>query len=177
MAVKTNAQLAAYFNTGDQPSESNFGDLIDTVQPSHVLLGDEDVSLTAATHGFRTLIMPALGSADRTITLPTSFSADSVWFHIIYFGELDAADDYDLLIKTGTQNTHFFHGCVMHHDTDADSSGAALNVPVFGDGDSNDVFNLQLGAYANVWIHAKSTTAWYIWGNTAGATTLTIGDS
>ena len=50
MAVKTNAELDAYFNTGDQPSESNFQDLIDTIQPKSETLAETTggVSLTVA---------------------------------------------------------------------------------------------------------------------------------
>ena len=60
MAIKLNADLDAYFNTGDQPSESNFQDLIDTIQPPLVELSDADTSLTVADHAFRTLIIKFL---------------------------------------------------------------------------------------------------------------------
>ena len=70
MAVKTNAELAAFFQTGDQPSETEFGHLIDTIQPAHVLLTDADTSITTADHAFRTLIVPNI-SDNRTYTLPT----------------------------------------------------------------------------------------------------------
>ena len=33
MSVKSNSELAAFFNTGDQPSETEFGHLIDTILP------------------------------------------------------------------------------------------------------------------------------------------------
>ena len=51
MAVKLNSELDAYFNTGDQPSESNFQDLIDTILPTPTLLPDAaSTSLTKATY-------------------------------------------------------------------------------------------------------------------------------
>ena len=171
MAVKTNATLAGYFNAGDVPTESNFGDLIDTVQPAHVDLADTAaISLTAATHGFRTNIVPNIGQ-DTTLTLPAP--SVGLWFHILYFGAL-ATDGHDLLIHTATQNTDFFHGAVTHHDTNETGQTTSM---VYGDGDSNDVFNLQLAQGCDIYIRGKSSTAWYIWGATMGDTLVTIADS
>ena len=177
MAVKSNSELAAFFQTGDQPSQTEFGHLIDTIQPSIVYLSDANDSLTAAEHGFRTCIMPDIEGSNKTLTLPTSFSADSVWFHLLYFGDLSDADSHNWIIETGTANTHFFHGAIFHHDTDADSSGGALNVIAHGNGSSNDVISLTTGYCADIWIHARSTTVWNVWGHSAGATPITIADS
>ena len=58
MAVKTNAQLAAFFETGDQPSQAEFGHLIDTIVPTPVLLTDADTTLTEAANGMRMNILP-----------------------------------------------------------------------------------------------------------------------
>ena len=169
MAVKLNADLDAYFNTGDQPSESNFQDLIDTIQPPQVVLGDESVSLTVATHAFRTLIMPALG-ADRTLTLPTPVV--DTWFHIEYFGDLSGADgSEDLKILTNTQGSEFFHGMITHLDTDNAIAS------VHGNGSSNDGIDILVADGASIWLMAKSTTVWYVWGTVTGATTPTIADS
>ena len=102
MSVKTNSELAAFFETGDQPSETEFGHLIDTIQPPHVLLGDEDTTFTVAANAFRLCIQPNI-SAARQITLPTPVL--DTWFHIVYLPL--AADGHTLTIK-GTDETHFF---------------------------------------------------------------------
>lgn len=164
MAVKTNAELDAYFNTGDQPSESNFNDLIDTIQPPHVLLTDADTSLTIADHAFRTVIIPDV-SAPRTYTLPSTFTADGAWFHFLYFGDLSGDDGHNVIFKTGTQNSQFFHGCIIHNSTANDSSGGALNAADQADGSSHDILTFTTNAAFDIWFHAKSTTVWYVWGN------------
>ena len=153
---------------------SNFNNIIDsvhTLNDPHVELADTAaISLTEATHGYKTIIVPDVGQ-DTTLTLPAP--QVDLWFHILYFGAL-ATDGHDVLIKTATQNTDFFHGGVLHHDTNQTGQTTAF---VYGDGDSNDVFNLQLGQAMDVWIRGKSATSWYIWGWTAGDTPVTIGDS
>jgi hypothetical protein len=40
MGVKVNSDLAAFFETGDQPSQTEFGHLIDSMLPTPVLLDD-----------------------------------------------------------------------------------------------------------------------------------------
>ena len=110
MAVKTNSQLAAFFNTGDQPSEAEFGHLIDTIQPAHVTLGDESKALTVADHAYRLLIMPNISGA-RTLTLPTPVL--DTWFHIV---SLPLATDGHTLTIKGTDETHFLHGGVVNYE-------------------------------------------------------------
>ena len=86
MATKTAAQLKAFFQTGDQPSQDEFAHLIDTIQPDPVFIdGTADVNLTVADHAFRHVIIAGdidNNTADRTYTLPTP--ALGTWFHIIY---------------------------------------------------------------------------------------------
>ena len=48
---------------------------------------------------------------------------------------------------------------------------------VFGDGSADDVFTLPTSSGMDLWLHAKSTTVWYIWGWTASTTTSTISDA
>ena len=125
MPVKTNAELDAYFNTGDQPSESNFQDLIDTIQPAAVTLTETTgtKALTTADHGFRTIIVPDL-TGNLTLTLPTTWTDAHDWFHIVYFGDIDGdPDSHNLIIQTGTQNSQFFHGNIVHN-TDIAESGS-----------------------------------------------------
>ena len=183
MAVKSNSELAAFFETGDQPSEAEFGHLVDTILPPAVTLADTTgtVALTAATHAYRNLYIGATATSggltgDLKLTLPSTIVTDE-WYHIIFFGELDAADTHDLKIETGTLNSHFFQGMLTHHDTSNDNSGGALNVPVHGNGTSNDSIDVLLAAGCDIWIQAKSSTIWYVWGNVTGATPVTIEDS
>ena len=114
MPVKTNSQLAAFFNTGDQPSEAEFGHLIDTIQPPHVTLGDESKTLTVADHAYRLLIMPNISGA-RTLTLPTPIL--DTWFHIV---SLPLVTDGNTLTIKGTDESHFLHGSVVNYELDID---------------------------------------------------------
>ena len=168
MPVKTNAELDAYFNTGDQPSESNFQDLIDTIQPAAVTLTETQgtKALTIADHAFRTVIVPDLTGA-LTLTLPTSWTAEHDWFHILYFGDLGGDDTHNLLIKTGTQNSQFFHGGIIHTETD-ETTATSTSVERCN-GSTNDILTLTTGEHAEFWIQAKSSTVWYIWGHSAGS--------
>jgi len=175
MAVKTNSQLAAFFNTGDQPSEAEFGHLIDTIQPPHVTLGDESKVLTEADHAYRLLIMPNISGA-RQLTLPTPVL--DMWFHIVYLPL--ATDGHTLTIK-GTDETHYLEGGVVNYELDVldnTTTGRAGATVVHGDGNGgDDVFTLPTGAFADIWLHAKNTTDWYIWGHTASSATSTITDA
>lgn len=179
MSVKSNSELAAFFETGDQPSETEFGHLIDTIAPAALTLADtnDTVSLTAATHAYRDLIIGATSTSggldgDLTLTLPSTIVTDE-WYHILYFGELDAADTHDLKILTGTQDSHFFQGMITHLDTTADENV----LHVHGNGTSNDGIDIITAAGCDIWIRAKSSTIWYVWGTVTGATIPTIADS
>ena len=46
MATKTAAQLKAFFQTGDQPSQDEFAHLIDTVQPDPVFIEETKFSMS-----------------------------------------------------------------------------------------------------------------------------------
>ena len=168
MAVKTNAQLAAFFNTGDQPSEAEFGHLIDTIQPNPVFLeGNANENLTVADHAFRTIIVDG-SDADRTYTLPVP--ALGTWFHFVYIADLDAADDADLQITNLAGD--FLKGAVTHLDTDAGSTGG-LEV-IHANGSSHIGISLDFGAGADLWIMGFTASLNYIWGNTTGATPATF---
>tara|TARA_R110002167_G_scaffold126801_9_gene307885 strand:+ start:152 stop:676 length:525 start_codon:yes stop_codon:yes gene_type:complete len=174
MPVKTNSQLAAFFNTGDQPSEAEFGHLIDTIQPPHVTLGDESKTLTVADHAYRLLIMPNISGA-RTLTLPTPIL--DTWFHIV---SLPLATDGNTLTIKGTDESHFLHGSVVNYELDIDDNtteGRPGATVVHGDGAADDVFTLPTGAFMDLWLHAKSSNVWYIWGHTASSATSTLTDA
>ena len=49
MAQVTKTVLKTYFNTGDLPTESNFSDLIDSVQST--LVAGDNISLTSESNG------------------------------------------------------------------------------------------------------------------------------
>ena len=117
---------------------------------------------------------------DRTLTLPVPIV--DTWFHIVYLGELDADDTHDLKILTATQGSEFFNGGItwnntVANDNDDASSDLAFNSIVNGNGSSNDGIDIRLAAGADIWLHAKSTTVWYVWGTVTGLTIPTIGDS
>ena len=133
-----------------------------------VILTDASASLTEATHAMRTVVTID-NSADRTFTLPTPIAG--MEFKFIY-GHT-AADGHDVLISAGTGNTLFFKGGVVHHDTDQTGQTSAM---VFSDGNSNEVFQMNLPAGFEINLVASSTTVWYISGWVASATAPTFAD-
>ena len=167
MPVKTNAELDAYFNTGDQPSESNFQDLIDTIQPPLVTLTETTgtVNFTTADHGFRQVVVPDL-TGTMTINLPSSFTALYDWFHIVYFGDLGDADDNNLVIKTGTQDSQFFSGNILHQ---TDINGVSNDI-LQANGTNHDILTCTTISHLDLWFQAKSSTVWYVWGQTFSPT-------
>ena len=133
-----------------------------------VVLTDADTTITEATHGGRTMVSINV-SADRTYTLPTPIAG--MTFKFIY-GHT-AADGHDVLITAGSGNTLFFKGSVVHHDTDQTGQTSAM---VFSDGDSNEVFQMNIPAGFEITLVASSTTVWYISGWVASATAPTFAD-
>jgi hypothetical protein len=96
MAVKLNSELAAFFETGDQPSETEFGHLIDSILPTPVLLSDSAaVTLTKAANQGRTNVVPMVSQAS-TYTIPAPAAA-------------------------GEGNSVFMKGAIAHLDTNADN--------------------------------------------------------
>jgi hypothetical protein len=176
MPVKTNAELDAYFNTGDQPSESNFQDLIDTIQPPLVTLTETTgtVNFTTADHGFRQVVVPDL-TGTMTINLPSSFTALYDWFHIVYLGDGTDADDNNLVIKTGTQDSQFFSGNIIHNtdiqnDNSDDAVDNTFNDLIQANGTNHDILTCTTISHLDLWFQAKSSTVWYVWGNTFSPT-------
>ena len=93
-------------------------------------------------------------------------------FHIVGFGAL-AADGHDVSFHTNTLNTDFFHGAIVHHDTD--QTGQTTSV-VYGDGDSNDKIKLDIPQFFDINFLGKTTSSWYVWGHSCSDTVITIGD-
>ena len=125
----------------------------------------------------------ALNASDagKLIVIP-NVAQDSVYslpapevglhFHIVGFGAL-AADGHDVSFHTNTLNTDFFHGAIVHHDTN--ETGQTTSV-VFGDGDSNDQSKLDTPQFLDIHFLGKTSASWYVWGHTASDTPITIGD-
>ena len=167
MPVKTNAQLAAYFNTGDQPSESNFGDLIDTLQPTPVLISDGTATLTEAANACRINVLPDVASTSNTYDLPTP-SAGGIWYRFIYGGA--AADDENHIFATATTDeTVLFKGGVNHNDTNAD------NVAVIANGTSHSTLTITDTAFLDLTFIAYSTSVWYVVGTATSSTVPQFG--
>jgi hypothetical protein len=95
-----------------------------------------------------------------------------IHFHIVGFGAL-AADGHDVSFHTNTLNTDYFHGAVVHHDTN--ETGQTTSV-VYGDGDSNDKIKLDIPQFFDIHFLGKSSTSWYVWGHSCSDTVISIGD-
>ncbi len=128
-----------------------------TMGDAPVALGDEDKTLTNATHSGRTLVIPAI-TANRTITLPSPIGGSH--FKFVYGG---AAEETENLIIVTPGNSNFFLGGVAHLDSDAD------NVSVYSDGNSNSKLTLTDSGLFEINIVAKDSTNYYIWGYAEGA--------
>ena len=121
------------------------------------------------------------GDAGKLIVIP-NVGQDSVYslpapkvglhFHIVGFGAL-AADGHDVSFHTNTLNTDFFHGAVVHHDTN--QTGQTTSV-VYGDGDSNDKIKLDIPQFFDINFLGKTSSSWYVWGHSCSDTVISIGD-
>jgi len=134
-----------------------------------ILLADSSISLTEAVHGGRTVIVPVIASTDKTWTLPTPIAG--MTFKFIYGHS--AVATLDALIACGTGNTVYFEGGVVHHDTDNTSQTSAM---VLSDGNSNELFQMNLPLGFEINLVALSTTQWYISGWVASVTAPTFAD-
>ena len=144
-----------------------FGELENSLKAT-VVSTNADLTVTEALHAGRTVVTIDL-TADRTFTLPTPIAGMTLRF---IYGHT-AADGHDVLITAGSGNTLFFKGSVVHHDTDQTGQTSAM---VFSDGDSNEVFQMNLPAGFEINLVASSTTVWYISGWVASATAPTFAD-
>ena len=150
-------------NTGAVTTGPTFG--ISGVVAAPVVLTDVNTTLTAAANAGRVNFTPNL-TADRTYTLPSPTAG--LYFQFVYSGL--AADDFDIIISTGS-NTNYFIGNVAFNDTD---DGAAS--VVFPDGNSNSKLQVNVPGAATINVLAKDSTNWYIWGSVTGATAPAFAD-
>ena len=136
-----------------------------------VSLADSDVTLTEATHAGRLLIGNDL-TADRTLTLPTPIAG--MEFRIvgpnIAYG---AEDGHDLLISCGTGNSIYFQGQVTFLDIDATASDVSV---VGSDGNSNEVFQINVPGHYDITLVGVSSTVWRISGIVSSDTAPTFAD-
>ena len=128
-----------------------------TLGDGPVTLGDEDTTLTNATHSGRLVVVPAI-TANRTITLPSPVAG--AHFKFIYGGAAEEAEN--LIFDTGA-NANYFIGGIVHIQSDADSSS------VYSDGNSNSKLTLTDFGCSEINILAKDSTNWLIWGFSEGA--------
>ena len=170
MGVKLNSELAAFFETGDQPSETEFGHLIDSILPAPVALTDaSSATLTKALNQGRINVAPDM-SQTSTYTIPAAAAAGE-WYKFVYVG--GAAEAHNHAFALGTSNTQFYVGNVAwinQNDTSDDGTS------IWSDGDSNELLTLVTPESYNVNILAKSTTEWYLWGWVSSVTIPTIAD-
>ena len=134
-----------------------------------VALADAAVTLTEATHAGRLLIGNDL-TADRTMTLPTPIAGMTFRFvgpNIASAGE----DGHDLIISAGTGNSIYFQGQVTFLDIDGD----AVSV-VGSDGDSNELFQINVPGHDDITLVGISATIWRISGFVASDTAPTFAD-
>ena len=115
------------------------------------------------------IVIPNVGQ-DSVYSLPAPDVG--LHFHIVGFGAL-AADGHDVSFHTNTLNTDFFHGAIVHHDTN--QTGQTTSV-VYGDGDSNDKIKLDIPQFFDINFLGKTTSSWYVWGHSCSDTVITIGD-
>ena len=141
---------------------------------SPATLSDGNQTLTVAANAGgqmgRVNLIPDV-SADRVVTLPTP--AAGVTIKLIGPTGLTAADGHDIQLKTGSDNSIFFKGQVLHVDTDQTGQTVA---PVFSDQDSNSLFNILLPSYVDILLTGVSTTVWQISGIVASADAPTFAD-
>ena len=131
-----------------------------------VIADTASVSLTAATNGGRTNVMPDT-SQNTTLTLPTPSAGLS--FRFIYGGA--AADATDHIIKT-TGNTLYFKGALLHADSDGNT-----NATVFSDGNSNSILTIATPNSYVIDIVGHSSTVYYISGFVADNTAPAFSDA
>ena len=133
---------------------------------SVVYLAANDATLTIlANDSGQMHIFPDI-DADTVVALPTA--VDGLRYHFIYAG--GAADAHDWSIETGN-NTNFYLGGVVQHDTD----NAGDDTAVYFSDESNDskiaILTPSAGTTVDVWCDG---TNWWITGNIVSATDTAV---
>ena len=157
MSVKVNSELAAFFETGDQPSQAEFAHLIDSMLPTPVLLNTATQILTRDDHQGRTLIVPDV-ALSSIYTMPAP-SAAGEHYHFIYGGASVDAVDHKFKMTTA-----LLKGSIQFLDNDDNTNSAILAngtshlaLEVNGAaGDGIQTYDIHFLAY--------SPTEVYVWG-------------
>ena len=110
-------------------------------------------------------------SADRVITLPTPSAG--LTFRFIGPTGLAAADGHDIQIRTGSDNSIFYKGQVLHVDTNQTGQTVAA---VFSDQDSNSALNILLPSFVDITLVGVSSTVYQISGIIASNDAPTFAD-
>lgn len=113
MAQVTKTVLKTYFNTGDLPTESNFSDLIDSVQAT--LVAGDNISLTSQNNGSVKIdanvsnngIITTFSNKDELATVLKSFTSNStpgiaVYIPVNSYTYIGTWDFSDLTAPLGT---------------------------------------------------------------------------
>jgi len=152
--AKLNSELAAFFETGDQPSEAEFGHLIDSMLPIPIVLPDGSTALTKATYQGHTLIVPDQTTAS-TFTMEQPAAAGER-YKFIYGGAAVDAQDHIF-----TMTTALYKGAVQWiNNTDGVDNGEA----VLADASNDVILTLNTPGAYEVNFLALSTTVVYVWG-------------
>ena len=168
MAVKLNSELAAFFQTGDQPSQTEFGHLVDSVLPTPVVVASGTATLVKSANQGRINIIPNLGAAS-TYTLPAP-SAAGEYYRFIYGGVAEDAENF--LLSSGAGTNVFLKGNITHLDTDAGGGNLGLYI----NGSSHQLLTLVDPGHFDVNVISISTTVWHVWGTVLSQDVPTIGD-
>ena len=162
MAVKLNSELADFFKTGDEPTQAEFGHLVDSILPVPVAIADSTPqTLTKAANQGAINVVADLSQA-TTINIPTPAAAGER-YTFVYVGE--AEDDHNHIYRTvTTDNSVEFIGGIALIDTDGNSS-------VDYTGTTSEILTLTDPNTYEINFISTSATAWYVWGWAAGADT------
>ena len=158
MAVKLNSELAAFFQTGDQPSEAEFGHLIDSVLPAPVELPTSDATLTKATYQGRTLFASDVGS-NTTYTIEAPAAAGE-WYKFVYAGGATEAQDHIFTVTTAKYKGNMARIEVTESDG---------NATVHANGSSHVTLTINLARSFEINMISYSTSIMYVWGYVVSA--------
>ena len=166
MASNSICVLKSYFNAGDEPTEAQFAELIETVNYPYYNGTSAQTSATfTAAGGYVYLVTATTGCA---VTLPTPVIGDKIK---IVFGAVTS----NTHTITTDATTTLFNGYALMADT---LDGTPAQHVVFApDGTDDDVFSMNgttTGVSATVELTATSTTRWFaeavVWASTTVAT-------
>ena len=156
--VKVNSDLKSFFETGDQPSQTEFGHLIDSMLPTPVVLNPSSEVLTRDAHQGRTLILPNV-TTDTTYTLPTPTAAGER-YHFIYGPANGLAEASEFIIQFPASPTLVLWGGLTFIDTDAGDT----QFVAFADAVNDRILTINNVGAIDLNFLSYSTTEVYVWG-------------